>query len=196
MIRVHASGGGVSPPPPGRFFTRHASRLCRRFCVVLLVLAAAAVEARGRYLELDQFLAQAFPATAPTSQVLWLNAEQKQAASDILQRRFANLRVRYWQQGETTAWVMDEIGKERPITIGVVIRDDRIDFVRILEFRESRGDEVRFPFFTSQFQGLTLQPGHKLSGPIDNITGATMSVNSVSRVARTALYFNALRQPR
>ncbi len=166
----------------------------RSFVVLLMLLTATAVQARGRYLELDQFLAQAFPSVMPQSQVLWLNAEQKAEAARILQRKFNSLRVRYWQNGETTAWVMDEIGKERPITIGVAVTASRISLLRILEFRESRGDEVRFHFFTNQFRDLTLNEEGGLSGTVDNITGATMSVNSVRRVANTALFFDALRR--
>lgn len=191
MFASASQSTGWAVARPRRFHVD--CRLCRLFLLVLCLFAASAGQAAGRYLSLDEFLQQAFPGAAPQTEVLWLNAEHKQAASDILQRRFPNLRVRYWQQGDSSAWIMDEIGKERPITIGVVLDGERIDFVRILEFRESRGDEVRFPFFTKQFRGLTLAGERKLSGDIDNITGATMSVDAVTRVTRTILYLNSLR---
>lgn len=98
--------------------------------------------------------------------------------------------MRYWRDGNRTAWILDEIGKELPITIGVVLVDGAIREVRILEFREIRGWEVRYPFFTDQFRGATLTVDGELDTHIDGITGATLSVGAVKRVARAALYLN------
>ena len=83
---------------------------------------------------------------------------------------------------------MEEIGKERPITIGVVVVDDTIQSVSVLAFLESRGWEVRYPFFTDQFSGARLDETQQLSSHIDGITGATLSVRAVTNVARLALY--------
>ena len=74
----------------------------------------------------------------------------------ILGHSFAGLRVRYWASGERTAWVFEEIGKELPITVGVVVDNNGIALLSILEYRESRGGEVRYPFFTQQFQSMGL----------------------------------------
>ena len=62
-----------------------------------------------------------------------------------------------------------------------------IDNVQILEFRESRGWEVKYPFFTDQFADARLGPDTRLDRRVDGITGATMSVNAVTRIARVAL---------
>ncbi len=67
----------------------------------------------------------------------------------------------------------------------------RIERVEVLAFRESRGWEIRYPFFTSQFSGLTLAPDGYLSQSVDGITGATLSVRAVERVARLALWLDA-----
>ena len=83
---------------------------------------------------------------------------------------------------------MDEIGKDRPITAGVVIDNGAIADIRVLVFRESRGWEVKYDFFTRQFDNLRLGNGdQRLSEPVDNITGATLSVNAMTRMARAAL---------
>jgi hypothetical protein len=63
--------------------------------------------------------------------------------------------------------------------------------IEVLAFRESRGWEIRYPFFTSQFSGLELADDGYLSESIDGITGATMSVRAVERVARLALWLDA-----
>jgi hypothetical protein len=148
---------------------------------------AATDQNAGRYLEVDEYLASAFAAGQPQPGTLWVGGDLRAAVEKTLGHRFAALRVRYWFDGDTSVWVLDEIGKELPITIGVTVRDDRIVNVRVLEFRESRGWEVRYPFFTDQFNNVTLSADGRLSRKIDGITGATLSVGAVKRIARVAL---------
>ncbi len=78
-----------------------------------------------------------------------------------------------------------------PISIGVVIENDAIKTVKILAYRESRGGEVRFPSFMAQYRGATLDAEGKLDRSIDGITGATLSVWAVNRVAALALYYHS-----
>lgn len=138
----------------------------------------------------DDFLAKAFPAGNAQTAMLWLTPAIKQRAAAVLGHDYAGLRVKYWGNGARTAWVLDEIGKERPITIGVVVEQGHIASVDILAYRESRGGEVARPFFTRQFDKAGLQGGDNLTTHIDGITGATMSVGAVSRVSRLALVFD------
>ena len=138
----------------------------------------------------EQFLQHSFPEAKPEAQVVWLNDELKQEISTFIYRDYRKLRVRYWRQEQRSAWIFDEIGKERPITIGLVLNGQEIESVKILAFRESRGGEVKYDFFTNQFSGLKLTEKHKLSDHIDGITGATLSVNAVKRAAQLALFLN------
>jgi hypothetical protein len=139
----------------------------------------------------EKFLASNMSPEARKPQVLWVDAALRKRAEDILGHSFAGLRVRYWGEGSRTLWVLDEIGKEMPITIGLVVDNGKLSDVRILEYRETRGGEVQYPFFTSQFHGLTLT-GEKdrLDNHIDGITGATLSVAAVRKVAILALVFH------
>lgn len=125
------------------------------------------------------------------NKVLWLNKPLQQRAAIILGHNYQGLRVRYWQAGNRSAWILDEIGKEQPITTGVVIENNQIVAVDVLVYRESRGGEVQQNFFTKQFQGLTLDKNDKLSKKIDGITGATLSVWALQKVARLALMFDS-----
>lgn len=141
----------------------------------------------GRYLDTDAYLESVFAADPPAAKTLWVSGDLREAVERTLGHRFAALRVRYWQDGDTSAWILDEIGKELPITIGVAVADGAIHNVRVLEFRESRGWEVRYPFFTDQFVNARLGADEKLDRRIDGITGATLSVGAVTRIARVAL---------
>ena len=152
--------------------------------------AVAGADAPGRYLDSAAFLETAFGGDPPEARVLWISGELRDDLRALLGHPYEGLRIRYWQNGHRTAWILDEIGKELPITIGVSVEAGRIDLVRILEFREIRGWEVRYPFFTEQFNDATLTDGRDLSVRIDGITGATLSVGAVKGIAKVALYLH------
>jgi len=99
--------------------------------------------------------------------------------------------VRYWSRDERTAWILEEIGKTEPITTGIVVDKGAIARISVLIYRESRGWEVRYPFFTDQFKGATLNSTHELDRNIDGISGATLSVRALTRLARVALLLDA-----
>ena len=151
-----------------------------------LAFAGPAGEA-GRYVEADDYLQSVFVSEVPAAQTLWVTGDLREQVEHVLGHRFAGLRVRYWADEATSAWILDEIGKELPITIGVSVANGAIADVEVLEFRESRGWEVRYPFFTDQFADARLGPDRTLDRRIDGITGATMSVKAVTRIARIAL---------
>lgn len=161
-------------------------------CVWLLLALSESAAAKGVYVAPEQFLAAAFGRDAQ-SHALWLTEEQRRRAEQMLSHPLGMLRVRYWRQGAATAWILDEIGKTEPITIGVVVRDSAIAQIQVLAFRESRGDEIRHSFFTRQFVGVGVhRDSGELDGTIDGIAGATLSVRAMRRVARLALYFHSL----
>ena len=155
------------------------------------ILSMAAFFAYGEeYLDRDDFLSLAFGDEQPAMHTYWLTKETKGAAKDAVGWTPRGLRMRYWQVGTRTAWILEDIGKEKPITLGIVVHGDQIERVEVLAFRESRGWEIRYPFFTRQFSGLHLASDGYLSEPIDGITGATLSVRAVERVARLALWLD------
>ena len=161
----------------------------RAATAAILVLAAVAV-AGEEYLGRDEFLQGAFGEVQPEMHTLWLTEEKKAAVKAAVGWVPAALRLRYWQSGERTAWILEDIGKEKPITLGVAIAGQHIERVEVLAFRESRGWEIRYPFFTGQFSGLGLAADGYLYGPVDGITGATLSVRAVDRMARLALWLD------
>lgn len=155
---------------------------------LMLVVAGPAL-AEDVYQQPDAFLAEVFT-DVPKPAVLWITPERKTAVKAILGHDLASLRVRYWQDGNRTAWILEEIGKERPITTGIAVDAGKVERVKVLIYRESRGFEVRYPFFTEQFEGATLSEDRRLSQHIDSISGATLSVSALKRLAALALYFH------
>ena len=173
--------------------------MLNRFCQwgllwILLLVSTAALAASSPAQQ--QFLAGAFAGEQPAPELLWLTAERRDAASEILGHRPAAMRVRYWQQAGQSAWILEEIGKEELITVGFLVSDEGIQRLRVLVYRESRGGEVRYDFFTQQFLQSRLSPNLKLERKIDGISGATLSVRALTRLARLALYYHGQLQPR
>lgn len=156
-----------------------------------MCLAPAVVGADEIYLTPERFVAEAFEGHAPAPQVLWLTNALRDDAQRILGHAPDALRVRYWRSGARSAWILDEIGKEQPITAGFVVEGGALRQLRVLVYRESRGWEVRHDFFTRQFDGARLTPQQNLDSRIDNISGATLSVNALQRMARLALRLHA-----
>jgi hypothetical protein len=159
--------------------------------LVLMVIAPFAVAAMGVYQAPEDFLKETFAGQPPAPEALWLTADVREAVTDILGHPPATMRLRYWRQGERTAWIVEEIGKEKPITTGIVIEQGRIERIKVLIFRESRGWEVRHDFFTDQFRSAALNTDQQLDRSIDSISGATLSVNAITRLARMVLYLDA-----
>ncbi|MGB0449802.1 MAG: FMN-binding protein [Porticoccaceae bacterium] len=156
------------------------------------LLASPQLSAKGVYQSGPDFIAEVFAPRQPEAGVLWFNDSIRQQAEKILGHRVLGLRVRYHQSAGKTAWILNEIGKEMPITIGVVIDQGKISSVKILAYRESRGGEVRYPAYMAQYQGASLTDRYKLDKSIDGITGATLSVWAVNKVAALALYYHSL----
>lgn len=155
--------------------------------------AMALGNAQVQYMSKDDFLTSAF-GKEPDWQMLRLNPELKKQIKSILSHSYPASRIRYWQQGSRTAWIIDEIGKDYPITMGVVVENDAIVNMQILVYREERGAEVHEQSFMQQFANIKLQ-GDGLSREIDSITGATLSVHAVTRVAELALVLHRIVLP-
>lgn len=163
-----------------------------RIVLCIAALGIGTAHAERVYQQPDAFVAEAFGGSAPAPAVLWLTGDLKAEVRAILDHDYPALRLRYWGQDKRSVWVLDEIGKESPITVGIVVDDNRIAQMRVLVFRESRGWEVESPAFIRQYLGaaLKLQDGNKapqLDRGIDGISGATLSVRALSKLSRLAL---------
>lgn len=165
-----------------------------RLWLVLLTLWAGPAMAEDVYLSQDAFLAQTFDGSPPQPSLLWLTGELREQVSNILGHPPKVARMRYWSDAQRSAWILEEIGKEHPITMGFVIENGALSATRVLIYRESRGWEIRHDFFTRQFERLTLTENHRLSGQVDNISGATLSVSAARRMAQVALLLDQHRQ--
>jgi len=154
--------------------------------LLLPILASAA----SVYETQAEFLGRAFSGSPPEPGIVWLSGERKSTVQQMLGHDYPALRLRYWCKAGRSAWVLNEIGKELPITVGVVVERNYIKSLRVLTYRENRGGEVSTPAFTDQFDGVALKTSDSLDTKIDGISGATLSVQALTRLATMALFLH------
>jgi hypothetical protein len=167
-------------------------RVTRRILSLLMVpavLLPATVFPASVYETQPEFLDRAFSGSPPEPAMLWLSGDRKSGVRQLLGHDYPALRLRYWCRERRSAWVLEEIGKDLPITVGIIIDKGTIRDLRVLTYRESRGGEVATPAFTDQFIDATLDGG-RLNVPIDGISGATLSVQALTKLAAVALFLN------
>jgi hypothetical protein len=86
------------------------------------------------------------------------------------------------------AVVVEEIGKHRPITFIVGIGNDhKIKDAALMVYREAYGGEVRDRRFLQQYKGKELKDPLIPYRDIQNISGATLSVEAIGRGSKKAL---------
>jgi Na+-translocating ferredoxin:NAD+ oxidoreductase RnfG subunit len=84
--------------------------------------------------------------------------------------------------------LQNTIGKHKPMTYMVgVDNQGQVSDVELLVFREARGSEVRTKRFNSQYEGKTVSDPVRINKDIINISGATMSVRSLSAGVKRVL---------
>ncbi len=157
-------------------------------------LLAASEDERGEdvYLTKKEAFALAFPdADQIKKEKKWLTDTQREAIGNILGEEYKERRVTFYfgldKEGQPIGAMVigNEIGRSYPITFLVVINlDGTVKDVEIMVYREPHGWEVRFESFLSQFFG------RGASNPFDdinNITGATLSVRSMTKGVKKAV---------
>lgn len=162
--------------------------------LLLLLGTALPAWADNVYQAPDEFVRDVFVGAPPKPRLLWLDTAAQQKLTAIFSHAYPQVRLRYWRTPEQTVWVLEDIGKEYPITAGFTVAHGKLGQARVLIYRESRGEEIRYPSFLRQFQGASLKDD-ALSQRVDGISGATLSVWAMQRMARAALTLDALAPP-
>lgn len=146
------------------------------------------------YLTEEQALKLLFPKSQQVrAETLRLTPDQKARIQEKIGWKFPEESFRAFKaesNGKVDGYavIQETIGKHRPITYIVgVTPDGKVSDIEILVYRESKGSEVRMKRFNSQYEGKTTLDPIRINKDIINITGATMSVRSVSAGVKRAL---------
>jgi len=192
-IRYFKKPGGLSPRVS--FFIRALTVACLLVSLLTLTVGAEEEEYVERvFLTKKQAFQLAFPgAKKVKKKKVWLSDTQKAAIQKIMgdQIKYDERRVTHYfgldGAGKPIGAVVigNEIGRSYPITFMVVINlDGTVKDVEIMVYREPHGWEVRFESFLSQFFGRDASDPF---GDINNITGATLSVRSMTKGVKKAV---------
>jgi len=91
-----------------------------------------------------------------------------------------------------TAYVDNVYGKTQPITFLVIINNEgEIVTTEILKYREQYGGQVKNKNWLDQFNGKDLNSEIEVGKNIHSISGATISVNSVTTGIKKILFLHA-----
>lgn len=158
--------------------------------VLLSFLTPNMAQAKGTYFTAQQLLTEVYGENPGAPKTLWMNKQHKQEVMDFFDKPLRQVRIKYWEKDDRRFWILSEIGKEKPITFGIVTNQGVIERMEVMAFREVRGDEIRLPAYTAQYDNQTLNKKGRLQNNVDGISGATYSVRSMKKVARMALLFD------
>lgn len=165
--------------------SKQVTQYLAHLVAVLALLSTQPSLADTVYLSQDAFLQETFH-TDIKPEVIWLDNSLQQEITKVLGHSYPQARLRYWRQADTRVWVLDEIGKEYPITAGFVVQGDQISRAQVLIYRETRGMEIHSPGFLAQFNGSALKD-QELTRKVDAIAGATLSTQAMIKMAKVAL---------
>lgn len=116
-------------------------------------------------------------------------------AQNFSRQRFLSSFVYYYEirndSGNVGYAILDNVlGKVKPITFLVIFNTDlSINKVEIIKYREQYGRSVERREWLSQFNDKTVESTIELNSTIDGITGATISVKSVTKGVKRLVYF-------
>ncbi len=137
--------------------------------------------------EEEAFLNKVGANTTLTKSRLILNKDQLKLVQEPMGHKYKKRIFKYWILDDKTVWILNSIGKYKPITAAFVVESCKIKSAHVLIYREQHGYEIKYDAFLSQFSNISVNKKNMLNKKIDNISGATLSVNSMDRMARTAL---------
>tara|TARA_B110000444_G_C18578415_1_gene472787 strand:- start:163 stop:693 length:531 start_codon:yes stop_codon:yes gene_type:complete len=142
--------------------------------------------------EENSFLSSQFNDQIPKKKRLIVKKDTKVLLQKIMGDKYNKRIFSYWQKDNSTIWILNSIGKYKPITAGFVIQDCKIKSSHVLVYREQIGYEIKYPNFLLQFTDAELNSNIDLNIRVDNISGATLSVNSMERMVKASLLLNKL----
>lgn len=165
----------------------------RRFLNILflfnvLVLILSANDIRDKT---EETIHNVFPGDVNTEMITFqLPADLKTSIEKEVRQKFFEDKLYIWKvtkNGEVTGFaILDNVyGKSMPITF-LVIFDGNCKILNssVIKYREPYGGAVRNEEWNSQFKNKDADSGYDVGIDIDGISGATISVNSISKGVR------------
>ena len=154
----------------------------------LLILSSSAF-ASDEILLRDNFLKSSLGLSeVPMHSYIILKDDIEEGVKKILKDTYHLPVIKYWRSGKKVGFILEAIGKHEFITTGFTVEDNKISDAKVLVYRENYGYEIKYDMFINQIEGNSLKGNGKLVGRIANISGATLSVNSMRKLSKLSLF--------
>ena len=163
----------------------------------ILIILTSFLAAGDIKISCEEHLSNLYPVDTDFSMhILLLDKQVKKKVENKVKQRFYRDKLYYWNitKGDSTmayAFLDNVIGKSMPITFMVILNiDGDIINANVIKYRESYGSEVGNKGWLQQFIDFNNNSDYNIGKEIDGISGATISVKSMSKGMQkiTALY--------
>ena len=164
---------------------------------IVMITPLLALGQEGVFLKEEEAARAVFPDTTSVDRKVIPSSEDLRSK---IAQRMGKTKTSLWEDSYVTfiakkgesilgyAVIVEEIGKHRPITFVVGIGTDRkIKDAALMVYREAYGGEVRDRRFLQQYKGKELKDPLLPYRDIQNISGATLSVEAIGRGSKKAL---------
>ena len=127
-----------------------------------------------------------FPEAKITSYKYPIKSKLKKEIQNTVRQKFFRDKLYVWKINDNSSSyyaVLDNVkGKSMPITFLVIFNDKQeVHHSLIIKYREAYGGEVSSKSWLAQFLAYTKDSKYKVGENIDAISGATISVHSVTK---------------
>lgn len=161
----------------------------------LLFLPVAAVTVLGGpayskvYLTVEQAQARMFAGAKLTPSPITLTAAQVSAIEQDSGVSVRSPQVKAWRASSGGWLIVDEVvGKHEFITYALALDNGgAVRDIEVMDYREAYGYEIMNPGWRSQFRGKQHGAALRLTGDIQNISGATLSCRHITDGVRRLL---------
>ena len=156
---------------------------------IVLLFLVVSVQASDDILDQKKYLKSALGVSdLPMHKYLIIKDDVEDGIYEILKDSYHAPVIKYWKVGNKVAFILEAIGKHEFITTGYLVEDNKISDAKVITYRENYGYEVKYDYFINQIKGNSLKTSNKLSKKLANISGATMSVNSMRKLSKLSLF--------
>ncbi len=138
-------------------------------------------------------------AASVDTEIKQLTSAQRESLQGGSRLRFPEAQYKFFvgrdKDGKPSGYalIMNEIGKEEFITFIVgVSSQGEVGEVAVLDYRETRGSEVKEKRFLRQFRGKKSSDPIQVNRDVTNYTGATLSAHAIARGVKKALLLTDL----
>jgi Na+-translocating ferredoxin:NAD+ oxidoreductase RnfG subunit len=154
----------------------------------ILMILTSVLTAGDIKIACEEYLFNLFPENKEIRMhILKLDKQMKKEVENQVKQKFYRNKLYYWtiSQDDTSiayAILDNVIGKSMPITFMVILNiDGDIIDANVIKYREAYGSEVGNKVWLQQFFNLNNNSNYKIGKDIDGISGATISVKSMSK---------------